>query len=98
MRARRPLGRGTLRAYETVREHVPVLVEVDGWEADVAGLVDAISDGSLRKRVAISAGGRQELSANEGPGALSDEALSELEEEAETVIGHVELGGLEPGA
>jgi histidine ammonia-lyase len=98
IRARRPLGRGTLRAYETVREHVPVLVEVDSWEADVAGLVNAVSDGSLRKRVAISAGGRQELSEHEGPGALSDEALSELDEEAETVIGDVDLTGHQPGA
>ena len=35
MRGRWPLGRGTGDAYEVVREHVPMLRDVGGWDPDI---------------------------------------------------------------
>jgi histidine ammonia-lyase len=82
MRGRRPLGRGTALAYETVREYVPMMCDVGSWEPDVEALVAAVARGELGTRVADGAGGRQELSEHQGPGSLSEAALSELDEAA----------------
>lgn len=79
MRGCRPLGRGTELAYQAVREHVPMLADVGSWEPDVEALVAAVGRGELGTRVAAVAGGRQELSEHEGPGSLTEEALSELD-------------------
>lgn len=82
MRGCQPLGRGTALAYETVRELVPMLRDVQSWAPDVEGLVAAVAAGALGARVATGAGGRQELSEHSGPGLLSEAALIELEEAA----------------
>lgn len=79
MRGRRPLGRGTALAYETVREHVPMMRAVGSWEPDVDALVTAIARGELGMRVSAAAGARQELSEHQGPGPLSEEALRALD-------------------
>jgi histidine ammonia-lyase len=82
MRARRPLGRGTARAYETVREHVPMLHDVGTWEPDLETLVAAVAGGELGMSVAAAAGARRELSEHQGPGSLSEAELSELDDTA----------------
>jgi histidine ammonia-lyase len=79
LRGRAPLGRGTSRAYEAVRERVPMLEDQVGWEPDLAALLTTIADGGLSARVAALAGERQSLSEHEGPGTLSEQALDELE-------------------
>jgi histidine ammonia-lyase len=56
MRGRWPLGRGTAVAYEVVREHVPMLRDLRGWDPDIEGLVEAISRGDLSARVSARTG------------------------------------------
>jgi histidine ammonia-lyase len=58
MRDRWPLGRGTAVAYEAVREHVPMLRDLRGWDPDIEGLVEAISKGEISDRVAEQIGVR----------------------------------------
>jgi histidine ammonia-lyase len=82
MREIRPLGRGSAIAYQAVREHVPMLREVGGWNPDVEALVNVVANGELTDRVAARAGERQELSEHEGPGSLSEAELSELDRAA----------------
>lgn len=82
MRGSGPLGQGTARAYEKVREHVPMLRDVAKWEPDVEGLVEAVAAGELGTLVAAGAGSRQELSEHAGPGSLPEAALTELDESA----------------
>jgi histidine ammonia-lyase len=67
LRGRGPLGQGSRVAYECVRECVPRLVDETDWEADVARLVERISNGELAARVAADAGEREPLEAHEGP-------------------------------
>jgi histidine ammonia-lyase len=71
MRGRRPLGNGTALAYETVREHVPMMRHVGSWDPDVEALVTAVARGQLGIRVAAGAGVREDLSGHRGPGSLS---------------------------
>ena len=63
-----PLGRGTQRAYETVRQAVPMLVDETEWAADIDRLVELVADGELSGRVAARAGEREPLSEYEAPG------------------------------
>ena len=65
-----PLGRGTQRAYELVRECVPRLVDETAWAADVDRLVTRIADGELSTRVAADAGEPAPLSDYEAPGVV----------------------------
>jgi histidine ammonia-lyase len=62
MRGRWPLGRGTAVAYEAVREHVPMLRDVRGWDPDIEGLVEAIAQGELGARIAAETSGAEEKS------------------------------------
>jgi histidine ammonia-lyase len=57
MRGRWPLGRGTAVAYQAVREYVPMLRDVRGWDPDIEGLVDVISRGELGSRISAEIGG-----------------------------------------
>ena len=82
MRGLEPLGRGTQRAFEAVRELAPMLEDVARWEPDLEGLVASVAGGGLAARVAEQAGERQGLSEHEGPGSLSPEALEELDRAA----------------
>jgi histidine ammonia-lyase len=82
MRGCGPLGRGTRRAYETLRERVAMLEDQVRWDPDIEGLVAMIADGGLTARVAADVGERQSLSDHEGPGSLSEEELEELERTA----------------
>lgn len=66
------LGAGTWRAYETVRECVPRLVDETKWDADVDRLATLVANGELSRRVATAAGERGSLSEYEGP-ALAGE-------------------------
>jgi len=59
MRGKWPLGRGTSVAYEVVREHVPMLKDLRGWDPDIEGLVDSISRGELGARITAHTGGHQ---------------------------------------
>lgn len=79
IRGRQPLGRGTALAYQTVREHVPMMRAVGSWEPDVDALITAVAKGELGSRVAVAAGARQELSEHQGPGSLSETQLSTLD-------------------
>jgi histidine ammonia-lyase len=56
MRERWPLGRGTVVAYQAVREHVPTLRDLRRWDADIEGLVGAISRGELGRRISDELG------------------------------------------
>jgi len=61
------LGRGTLRAYELVREFAGTLTDETEWNADVDGLALFVGDGQLALRVAGVAGARPALSEHEAP-------------------------------
>jgi hypothetical protein len=91
MRGRRPLGRGTTLAYETVREHVPMMRDAACWDPDVEALIAAVSAGEPGNRVAAGAGSRQELSEHQGPGSLPEAALSALDEASATTYGNAQL-------
>jgi hypothetical protein len=91
MRGRRPLGRGTSLAYETVREHVPMMRDAACWDPDVQAFIAAVSAGEPGNRVAAGAGSRQELSEHQGPGSLPEAALSALNEASATTYGNAQL-------
>ncbi|MGH9291454.1 MAG: HAL/PAL/TAL family ammonia-lyase [Acidimicrobiales bacterium] len=94
LRGRRPLGRGTMLAFETVREHVPKLEEVTTWDADVEAVVETVASGYLGAQVATVVGGRRDLSDHEGPGSLSKAAIEELEQaSSEEPYGTIDTGG-----
>ena len=59
MRERWPIGRGTAAAYRAVRDHVPMLRAVRGWDPDIEGLVQAVSGGEVNGLIAAAIGGRK---------------------------------------
>jgi len=63
-----PLGRGTARAYELVREFAGTLTDETKWNADLDGLATLVADGQLALRVASAVGARAPLSDHEAPG------------------------------
>jgi histidine ammonia-lyase len=65
---RAPLGSGTRRAYDAVRECVPRLVDETAWAADIDRLVELVADGELSRHVATGAGEREPLSEYDAPG------------------------------
>jgi len=88
MRGRWPLGKGTELAYETVREHVPMLRDIVSWTPDIEGLVATVASGEFGSRIAAGAGGRRSLSEHAGPGRLSEAELSDIENDP--VTGEIE--------
>ena len=60
MRGQWPIGRGTAAAYRAVRDHVPMLRSVRGWDPDIEGLVQAVSDGEVNALIAAAIGGRKQ--------------------------------------
>jgi histidine ammonia-lyase len=58
MRERWPIGRGTTVAYRAVRDHVPMLRDLRGWDPDIEGLVEMVSQGELGARISAVIGGR----------------------------------------
>ncbi|MGD0982622.1 MAG: aromatic amino acid ammonia-lyase [Acidimicrobiales bacterium] len=60
MRERWPIGRGTTVVYRAVRDHVPMLRDVRGWDPDIEGLVEAVAQGELGARIAAAIGGRKQ--------------------------------------
>jgi len=60
MREQWPLGRGTVAAYRAVRDYVPMLREVRGWDPDIEGLVQAVAAGDINARIAAAIGGRKQ--------------------------------------
>ena len=72
MRERWPLGRGTVAAYRAVRDHVPMLREVRGWDPDIEGLVGAVAEGQLGARVSAAIGELREEHSRVSVGTLRD--------------------------
>jgi histidine ammonia-lyase len=62
------LGKGTSRAYATVREYAGTLIDETDWNADVEGLARLVGTGDLAGLVASVAGERPALSEHEPPG------------------------------
>jgi hypothetical protein len=46
--------------YRAVRDHVPMLRDVRGWDPDIEGLVEAVAQGELGARIAAAIGGRKQ--------------------------------------